>query len=619
MFTVEQCEEREWIIPTRTGGYSSSTPCGINARTYHGYLIVPLNPPHLRYLVLSKFEDFIILNNEEYPLTTNHYLPDTYYPQGYKYLEKFEKGRKSVTWVYNFGYSEVKKTLLVHKGYDAITVKYTVTKGKIKICPFITFRSHHLARKSPNTFFTYDTTPSNHIHIYLEGKKILNFEIEGKYELLNTNFWYYNFLYKKDQELGNNHVEDLYNPFCIISLSNSITVNAYIGQPPKFHAITDETSEDSHDILALLSDAGKDFVIKSKDGWHIIAGYHWFDEWGRDTFVSLEGLLLLDKLYEIAENIILRYLELMDKGMLPNHFISYNSEPVYKGVDISLLAVNAIYKTYIYSKDKTFLQKVYPKVLEIIDWYSKGNGIVYNVDGLIFHRGAPRTWMDASYDTVIVTPREGAAVEINALWYNAIKIAEFFSRELDERADDLSEKAEKIKKSFIEKFKADKGLYDYIDWDFKPNLSIRPNQIFAISLPFPVINENDSYFKEILSLIENKLLRPYGLSTLARDDPNYIPVYKGDRWSRDRAYHNGPIWPWLLGQYIDAKVRVEKNPIEIKLLFEQFRPLINYALDNQGFIPEIFEDIPPYRPRGCIAQAWSNAEVYKMLVKIANI
>jgi glycogen debranching enzyme, archaeal type, putative len=432
---------------------------------------------------------------------------------------------------------------------------------------------------------------------------------------MNSGYWYYNFIYKLDQELGNNYMEDLYNPFCIISTSNKISVTAYYDQRPKDLNV-EET--DHYDILKLLSVAGKDFVVKGKDGWAIIAGYHWFDEWGRDTFISLEGLLLVDKQYDIAKQIILRYLNLEKRGMLPNNFISYNGEPVYKGVDISLWAINAIYKTYIYSRDNDFIRKVFDKVLDIIDWYSKGNGVVYNVDNLIFHKGAPRTWMDASYDSRIVTPREGAAVEINALWYNALRIAEFLLKELGEKAEYLSVMAEKVKKSFAEKFISQNGLYDYISWDNIPDKSIRPNQIFSISLPFPIIDDKNIASK-ILTLIESKLLRQYGLSSLSREDPNYKPVYKGDRRSRDEAYHNGPIWPWLLGAYVDAKLKLESNIMELKLLLEYLNPLLTHASKNQGYIPEIFDDIPPYRPRGCFAQAWSNAEVYRVLVNLSKL
>lgn len=603
MIDPEECENKEWIIPTRTGGYASSTICGINSRTYHGYLIAPINPPHGRYLMLSKFEDFLVLHGEEFPLSTNRYNFKVYYPEGYLYLNKFTIGENFVTWEYLIDNTKVYKTLIVNKGTNSVTIVYNSDKGYFKICPLVTFRSHHMALKNRLGFFDYSAYTNDIITIKYNNRDILNFYIEDKYLIERTEYWYYNFFYKLDYERGTNYLEDLYNPFCIISKNNTISITAYYDSYKRT-----EISYLKRDILQLLSKAALDFVVKNGNKWSIIAGYHWFDEWGRDTFISLEGLLLLNGQYEIARNIISRYLESEDKGLLPNNFLS-NGEPIYKGVDVSLWAINSIYKYYLYTKDLKFLYSIYPKLLDIVNWYLKGNGIVKIENGLLFHYGAPRTWMDAEVDSEAVTPREGAAVEINALWYNSLRILEFFSRELKIDYEEFSKKAEETKKAFSERFVADWGLYDFIAHDGKPNISIRPNQMFAISLPFSVVN--DDIGRRILSTIENKLLRPYGLSTLSKDDRNYIPFYRGDKRSRDSAYHNGPIWPWLIGAYIDAKIKLSKNPIEVKKLINYIQPLLEIAKNNNGFIPELFEDIPPYRSGGCIAQAWSVAEVLR--------
>lgn len=610
MIDPEECEGKEWIIPTRTGGYSSSTICGINSRTYHGYLIVPTNPPHGRYLILSKFEDFLILNGEEYPLSTNRYNFKVYYPEGYVYLNKFILGENFVSWEYLFENTRAYKTLIVNKGTNSVTVNYDAEKGYFKICPLITFRSHHLALKSRIGFFDY-TVSDNVILIRFNNKPILNFYIEGSYSIERTEYWYYNFFYKLDYERGTNYLEDLYNPFCIISKDKEITITAYYDSYKK-----SALSHLRRDIILQLSRAALDFVAKGKNTWSIIAGYHWFDEWGRDTFISLEGLLLVNGQYEIAKNIIHKYLEYENKGLLPNHFLS-NGEPVYKGVDVSLWAINAIYKYFLYTNDLEFIRSIYPKLVDIIEWYSKGNGVTKEENGIIFHHGAPRTWMDAEIESGPITPREGAAVEINALWYNSLMILDYFSKKLEINTEEFAEKAKRVRKAFNEKFVTDWGLYDFISLDYKPDLSIRPNQIFAISLPFNVANEKVG--ERILSTIENKLLRPYGLSTLAKEDKKYIPFYRGDRRSRDLAYHNGPIWPWLIGAYIDAKIKLSKNIIEAKKLLTYLEPLLNIAKSNNGFIPELFEDIPPYRSGGCIAQAWSVAEVLRSLKNLMSL
>jgi Glycogen debranching enzyme len=216
MINPEECEDREWIIPTGTGGYSSSTICGINSRTYHGYLIVPKNPPHFRHLVLSKFEDFFIQNGIEYPISTNRYNFQVYYPEGYKFLNRFILGSNFVVWEYNFENSLVRKTLVVNKGTNSVTITYESDKGLFKICPLITYRSHHIALKERPGFFDFQTKGDT-IVVTLNDNKILNFKIEGEFNIENTGYWYYNFFYKLDYERGSNYLEDLYNPFCIIT------------------------------------------------------------------------------------------------------------------------------------------------------------------------------------------------------------------------------------------------------------------------------------------------------------------------------------------------------------------------------------------------------------------
>ncbi|ARM75051.1 amylo-alpha-1,6-glucosidase [Acidianus manzaensis] len=611
MIDPEECEKREWIIPTRTGGYSSSTICGINSRTYHGYLIVPLNAPHSRHLILSKFEDFLIHNGNELPLSTNRYNFKVYYPNGYSYLNKFILGENFVSWEYSFENSRVYKTLTVNKGTNSITVNYDSDKGYFKICPLITFRSHHIALKERQGFFEYKEVSPNIISIKYNNTPILNFYIEGDFSLENTEYWYYNFFYKLDYDRGSNSIEDLYNPFCIISKNNTISITAYYDFFKKSNTIHLQK-----DILNLLSRASLDFVTKGKNDWSIIAGYHWFDEWGRDTFISLEGLLLLNAQYDIAKNIINKYLQYEDEGLLPNNFLN-NGEPIYMGVDVSLWAINAIYKYYLYTKDLPFIKEIFPRLLNIVDWYWKGNKIIKNDNGLIFHYGSPRTWMDAEFDSEVVTPREGAAVEVNALWYNSLMIMDYFSNILEMNTEEFKNKAKKVKDSFNERFLTDTGLYDFIDFNYKPDNSIRPNQIFAISLPFSIIDNENS--KKILNTVENELLRPYGLSTLSKNDKKYTPYYRGDRRSRDLAYHNGPIWPWLVGAYVDAKIKVSTDTLEVKSLINYFEPLLAIAKTNNGYVPELFEDIPPYNSGGCIAQAWSTAELLRSLKTLLSL
>ncbi len=611
MILPDDCEDKEWIIPTRTGGYSSSTVCGVNSRTYHGFLVVPQNPPHFRFLILSKFEDFLRLGKEEVPLNTNHYVGG-FYPDGYKFITRFERGSNYVRWYYEYGTVDVEKTLVVNKFYNAVDITYKSTKGTFRVCPLLTYRSHHLTWKSGRGFFMMETQ-GDRINILFENKRILTMEIEGDNKIEPTGYWYYNFMYKLDKENGSNYQEDLYNPFCVYSSSNQLVIHAYSGERPSPMPL----KVMHRDPVKLLGESSLDFLVKGDKGWALIAGYHWFDEWGRDTFVSMEGALLMNGGTKEASDIIKRYFLEEEKGMLPNSFIDYNGEPVYRGVDVSLWGINAVYRYYTYTHDKDLVKQVFDKMEDVIEWYGKGNGIVYNKEGLIFHRGAPRTWMDAQYDGVIVTPREGAAVEVNALWYNALMEMDFLSKILEQGDERYVQMAEKTKESFLSAFRGENYLHDVIDWEGRPDRSLRPNQILAVSLPFPIV-EGD-LAKKVVNAVEDSLFRPYGLSSLSRNSPDYRPVYKGDRASRDSAYHNGPIWPWLLGSFIDAKIRIESNQIMLKLLIDQLRPLLSLAEKNGGYLPEIFDDVPPYKPRGCIAQAWSNAEVYRGINKLIKL
>ncbi|AHC51487.1 glycogen debranching protein [Sulfolobus acidocaldarius SUSAZ] len=610
MHTPEECERKEWLLTFGTGGYSSSTICGINSRTYHGYLVVPLNPPHKRYLILSKFEDFLVLNREDFPLSTNHYS-NAYYPDGYKYLKHFHWGRNYVKWIYDVNGIIVEKLLIASQGTNGVTIKYKATDGSIKVYPLMTFRSHHLVSQPENLIFT-QKVKDNLVSLYrYDGSLALNFVVENKFKLTNTGYSYYDFFYVIDYELGNNSKENLYNPFFLTSEKNELTIHAYHNSFDK-----SEIKETPSDIIKLLGESSLNFLVKGHEGYSIVTGYHWFDEWGRDTFISLEGILLLQGLYDQAKEIINRYLQYNNKGLLPNH-ITPSGEPIYLGVDVSLWAINAIYKLYSYSRDTQFIRKIYPILQDIVESYMKGNGIVYTMGEILFHRGAPRTWMDASYNGRIVTPREGAAVEINALWYNALMILDYFSKILGDSSSLYREVAEKVKRSFMERFVTNWGLYDYLTPSFTPDNTIRPNQIFAISLPFNILPIEKG--KSVMVTIEKELLRSYGLSTLSSKDPKYKPVYRGERAKRDEAYHNGLVWPWLIGAYVDAKLRYETDIVRSKLLLDTFKPLLEYAKLHNGFIPELFEDVPPYSNGGAIAQAWSVAEVYRAMNKLISL
>jgi glycogen debranching enzyme, archaeal type, putative len=607
---LDYCLSNEWLLTNGLGGYSSSTLCGINVRTYHGLLVASIYPPYGRRVILSKLEEWVSDGEQEFPMSSNSY-PDVIYPNGYSYLEGSEWGSNYIRWIYKFPICSVVKTVILHRLQSALTVRYEIDdKCSVKIMPLITDRSHHLTRKSG--FARFSTKgEGNELIVKENGKSLMRVWSNQRYELQQTEFWYYNFNYIKDKELGNNYLDDLFNPFSLTFTSRQFELGFGLTRSP---APSLESPPET--ILELIGRATLDFLVRGNRGPAIVAGYHWFGEWGRDTMISLEGTLLMNGLFNEARDILQRYIDSSFRGFLPTYFRDHDGEPSYRGVDVTLWAINALYSYYKYSGDKNFIKKNIDRLIEDLEWYLKGNGIVRMSRGLLFHSGAPLTWMDAQFDGNVVTPREGAAVEVNALLYNSLMIIDHLLKELGSEPHFVYV-AEELKKSFNTYFVGEHGLYDYLDEDLRPSVEVRPNQIFAISLPFQIVR--DEVARKVMEIVERELLRPYGLSTLSRSDPKYKAVYGGERRTRDQAYHNGPIWPWLLGAYVDAKARTEKDPINLKSLIAYFDPLISYAKSNRGFLPELFNDIVPYRAGGCIAQAWSVSEVFRGLSKLLAV
>ena len=367
--------------------------------------------------------------------------------------------------------------------------------------------------------------------------------------------------------------------------------------------------------LQLAADA---FVIRRADGASsLIAGYHWFTDWGRDTMISLPGLALTTGRFELAKNILSSFLKYCDQGMLPNRFPDRDGPPEFNTVDATLWLFHAVHQYFLATGDLAFLRdEAFPKLEEIIDWHMKGTryGIRMDAaDGLLSagEPGVQLTWMDAKIGDWVVTPRQGKAVEINALWHNAVCVMESFSRKLkiDERTKFYQQLASVIQASFNRVFwNAEANcLFDCIQ-DGVPDKKIRPNQILAVSLPHPLLPSDRA--GAVVRVVKEKLLTPYGLRSLAPDDPDYRPVYRGNGYERDSAYHQGTVWAWFIGPFVDAYLNAfgesEENCRYLKSLFEGFRQHLSEAM--LGSISEIFDGDAPHAPKGCAAQAWSVAE-----------
>jgi predicted glycogen debranching enzyme len=444
--------------------------------------------------------------------------------------------------------------------------------------------------------------------------------------------WYYNFEFAVEQYRGLDFKEDLYThgKFSVeLKKGDKLGVVISMNEPRGRNALEIFENEkkrrikvveefSSNESLKRLALAADQFVVKRGDLKTVIAGYHWFSDWGRDTMIALPGLCLVTGRFDDAKNILQAFAESVSDGMLPNRFPDNGEAPEYNTVDATLWFFHAIYKYYQYTFDTKFIHKLIPVLKDIIEWHYKGtryNIHVDRTDELLFagSEGVQLTWMDARVGDWVVTPRVGKPVEINALWYNALCIMNYLLKELSsgDEGNTYLEKSKKVRKNFQEQFwnKKQNCLYDFVNGGEK-NDDLRPNQIYAIALPFPLLEKTRS--EEVLKIVSERLLTPSGLRSLFHDHKDYHPVYGGDQWHRDSAYHQGTVWSFLLGPYIDALVNVKGavgKAEATKILSVFFKHLDEAGI---GSVSEIFDAEPPHTSRGCIAQAWGVGEVLRV-------
>ncbi|MEM0160392.1 MAG: amylo-alpha-1,6-glucosidase [Thermoplasmata archaeon] len=589
--------DEEWLISNRNGSYASSSASFSNLRTYHGLYVKNMNAQFDRYVLLSKLFEELEFENKKINLDTNYY-PDVIYPEGYKYLQNFEPA-PIPTFYYDLEDTKLVKKIIIDPEKDIVMIKYKVT-GKLpkyfRLFPLLAFRNYHntMKRDDRKIEFAEEQLAYKFFsdNLFLKIAKIGSFK-EDK-------LWYYNFQYIRDRERGCNYEDDLYLPGYIEleNIEDTVTVSIYTDEAPDYTFEEVEKRYLSSLSSIRLKNENIRKIVRNSTYFltrdNIIAGYYWFTPWARDTFISLPGLVLIPKRYQLAKEILLNYTQRIKNGLTPKTI----SEPDnYSTADSSLWYIYAVYKYYKYTQDLSIIKLVYPKILEIIESYRKGNAYFEMIDSLIKVKKPQLTWMDASIGDMIITPRVGYPVEINALWYNALEIVRFMAKKQKvEYPQYLDLLIPEVREKFKAKFVKDDIILDVAEPD---DYSIRPNFIFAFSLPYPVLDN----FSKYLELVKSKLLTPLGLRTLIQDDKRYIGTYEGDQYHRDSAYHNGSIWPWLAGPYITASVNAGTNPTE---LLEYFKEL--YSLSK---IPELFDGDEPHKPRGCIIQAWSYGELIR--------
>ena len=642
---LDLASRREWLETNGLGGFASSTITGLNTRRYHGLLVAATRPPVGRMVLLSKIEETLVVDGRRVELSSNRY-PGVVHPQGYRSLKEFRRDPFPV-WVYEAQGVLLEKSVFMIHGENSTVVHYElrVPQGvkpgtcTLELRPLIAFRDYHST--------THENAALNRL-LAIEAGLVTMAPYPGlpQLHLAHTpgevraiGEWYRNFEYTVEQERGLDYHEDLFNPLLLVFDMNRDPRPAVVASIERRSAESAGTAraeeiQRRRKILAAapskdpfvqeLVEAADQFIVKRGEGSTVIAGYHWFSDWGRDTMISLPGLTLATGHPEVAKSILLEFAAHVDRGMLPNRFPDAGETPEYNTVDATLWYFEAIRALAACTEDYDFVRtNLYSVLADIIAWHERGTryGIRVDGDGLLMagQPGVQLTWMDAKVGDWVVTPREGKPVEIQALWYNALCVMEDLARRfgLDSDCAHYQDLADRAREHFSALFwnESTGCLFDVVNGDARDG-SIRPNQILAVSLPHKMLSPEQA--RSVVEAVKQHLLTPYGLRSLAPGDPQYHGRFEGDPYSRDGAYHQGTVWPWLVGPFITAYLEVNGRSQEALEQAGQWLAELRRYLENEGLgqIPEVFDGDPPQRAGGCIAQAWSVAELLRTVVTL---
>ena len=643
----------EWLLTNGTGGFAMGTATGANTRRYHGLLVASLHPPVQRVVTLARLEETALSPEGPVPLSVNQY-PNTLHPDGYTRLSRFALEDGPV-WTWSVGGVDVERRIVLVPGEQTVLVRYSSSAPvRLRVEPLLAFRDYHaLSHRNPDAWTGFAEEDR-------AGSRVVRFQPYGGLPSLRlahrgTPFapapvWHENVEYLEELDRGLDFREDLLLP-------GSFEVDLVPGRPQVLAASIEahpidldalgllfghaerspvrlqpgrgHRSDEPAEARARLERAADAYLVRRSDGSAtIIAGYPWFTDWGRDTMIALPGLLVARGRLEQAREVLEGVLAHLDRGLVPNRFPDAAGPAEYNTVDGTLFMFQAVHAWERAGGSPAFIRDVfYPAACEIVDWHRRGthHGIhVDPTDGLLVAGGPGTnlTWMDARVDGTPVTPRHGKPVEVNALWYNALRLSERWARQVGDgpRARSFGREADLVAGAFDRAFWNDarRCCFDVVLPD-GPDPRLRPNQLLALGLPFPLLDGRRRAM--VLDAVEAALVTPVGLRTLARGDPGYRPSYRGGPSERDSAYHQGLLWPWLVGPYVDALFAVRGDTQETRA---RARSAVGSILARMeagclGQLPECFEPEPPFRPVGAPAQAWSVAEVLRVLVRLEGV
>jgi predicted glycogen debranching enzyme len=632
--------EREWVESTGSGAYASSTLCGLNTRRYHGLFVANDGPTEDRWVLLSRLDETLISEQGSCAISSREYL-GAVDPEGYRYLEEVS-GVLHRTFRYRVAALDcvVEKSILGVRDPEAIVVRYVLhgapKQVQLQLEPFAAFRSYHALQS--NSVRSIESSFGDDILTIQSGQKSIHVATSCPSEFRQNGYWYKNFFYRMEQERGFDSSEDLYRPGTLqLLLSSEMPLHVGVSQTKipvsDLEQIFDKEIQrrrklfnpnTDNEILTRLKIAADQFIVRdSSNTTHIVAGYPWFTSWGRDTMIALPGLCLSTGRFGEARALLTSWAERLERGLIPNRLLDV-SKAEYNTIDASLWFVIACHRYFNASKDKeTIIESLFPAVMDILHWYRQGTDyeIHADTDGLILggNDQTQLTWMDATVRGYPVTSRSGKAVEINALWINSLMIASEFAELAGQKkiSEDLASEADRVRASFENAFWNAQGnyLYDCVRPDGQDG-RIRPNQVLALGLPFEVLAADKA--RSVLAVVERELLTPYGLRTLAPGSPGYRGHYRGGPEDRDASYHQGTVWPWLMGSYVTACLRYGDEA-----LCHRAKNAINQLAENLdagavGNISEIFDAEFPFRPKGAVAQAWSVSELLRGYSEISQ-
>jgi predicted glycogen debranching enzyme len=636
--------EREWLVTNGLGGFASGTVAGALTRRYHGLLVAALPPPAGRTLLVSKFDETLRYDGREYALGSNRWADGSVSPSGFRLIERFHLAGTTPVWTFACGGALVEKRVWMQEGSNTTFIRYDLVRSaeaaELEVKAMVNYRDFHSTTRAGD--WQMDIVPvQTGLGVVARDGATPFYLLSGAAEAEPRQEWYRNYDLPVERLRGLTDREDHF-------LAGVFRARLAPGNPVTFVLSTDADAPLNGGVA--LDDRSK-LEEKSMELWvaaqpqaaldapvwirqlvlaaaqfrvtrgpigepgreTIIAGYHWFGEWSRDTMIALPGLVLATGRADLARSTLHGAARFVDQGMLPNDFPESGEAPQYNSVDAALWYFEALRQYYGETSDLKLVEELFPVLTAIVDWHVHGtrSGIRMDAADGLLHAGEPGvqlTWMDAKVSDRVITPRIGKAVEVNALWYNALRTMARFAFALNRPPGDYVKLAERVQTTFSrfwnEKARA---CYDVVDGPDGNDPSLRPNQIFAVSLPECPLSADQR--AAVVDYCERRLVTRHGLRSLDPDDPRYRPEYGGPPAQRDSAYHQGTVWAWLLGPFVLAHLRVYRDPPRA-LTFLQ--PMANYVAGwGTGTVGEIFEGDPPHAPCGAIAQAWSVGEILR--------